>query len=101
MGRTVSFGKKTYIENEPVIIYGASVYGELAYVLLKYGGWAVDFFCDKSRDRKQYFGIQVIAPEELDKLKSANIIIASADFFYEIKKTWKHTNQSCRAKEVR
>ena len=86
MGRTVSFGKKTYIENEPVIIYGASVYGELAYVLLKYGGWAVDFFCDKSRDRKQYFGIQVIAPEELDKLKSANIIIASADFFYEIKK---------------
>ncbi len=85
MNNTVSFNKDTYIENKPIIVYGASVYGELAYIALKQKGWTPDYYCDKSKDRKEYFGIQVISPKELESLKEANIIIASCDFFYEIK----------------
>lgn len=86
MSHTISFSNQTYIKNEPIIIYGASVYGELAYVSLKQMGWIPDFYCDKSRKRKEYFGTKVISPEELEGFKESNIIIASADFFYEIKK---------------
>ena len=86
MNNTRSFSKNTYIENEPIIVYGASVYGELAYITLKQVGLTIDFYCDKSHDRKKYFGVQVIHPKELDKYRNANIIIASADFFCEIKK---------------
>lgn len=85
MNSTVSFNKNTYIEDEPIIIYGASVYGELAYIALNQIGQSPDYYCDKSKDRKEYFGIKVISPNELERLKKANIIIASADFFYEIK----------------
>lgn len=85
MNSTVSFNRNTYIKDEPVIIYGASVYGELAYTALKQIGWIPDYYCDKSKDRREYFGIKVISPNELGDLKKANIIIASADFFYEIK----------------
>lgn len=85
MNSTIGFNKITYIEDEPIIIYGASVYGELAYWALKQMGWIPDYYCDKSKDRIEYFGIKVISPNELQELKQANIIIASADFFYEIR----------------
>lgn len=35
MSITISFNRNTCIKNEPIIIYGASVYGELAFVALK------------------------------------------------------------------
>lgn len=86
MSNTISFSKDVYIVNRPIIIYGASVYGELAYVALKQMGLEPDFYCDKSKGRKEYFGIKVISPEKLKDYTDANIIIASADFFQEIKK---------------
>ncbi len=86
MSNTISFNESAYITNEPIIVYGASVYGELAYVALKQIGMRPDYFCDKSKGRKEYFGIKVINPEDLLPFKNSNIIIASADFFYEIKK---------------
>lgn len=86
MGSTVSFNRNSYNKGEPVIIYGASVYGELAYRALEKIGCVPDYYCDKSEDRKEYFGVKVIPPKCLTDLKKANIIIASADFFYEIKK---------------
>lgn len=86
MSRTISFSENTYAADQPVIVYGASVYGELAYIALEQMRISLDYYCDKSRNRKEYFGIEVINPEQLGGFKCANIIIASADFFYEIKK---------------
>jgi organic radical activating enzyme len=85
MGDTISFSRETYNDNAPIIVYGASVYGELAYVALKQMGIHLDYYCDQSQKRKEYFGVEVITPEKLDDFKNANIIIASADFFREIK----------------
>lgn len=86
MGRTVSFTENTYRTEQPIIVYGASVYGELAYIALKQLGISPDYYCDRSQGRREYFGIEVISPEQLGDFKDANIVIASADFFYEIKK---------------
>lgn len=86
MSKTISFNINTYVKDEPIIIYGASVYGELAYVALKKLGLFPDYYCDKSESRNEYFGIDVIQPNYLASLTRANIIIASADFFYEIKR---------------
>lgn len=85
MKKTVSFHRETYIKNEPIIIYGASVYGELAQIALKQMGYRPDYYCDRSKYRKEYFGVEVIDLERLKEFKEANIIIASADFFNEIK----------------
>lgn len=86
MSRTVSFTADTYIADKPIIVYGASVYGELAYVALEQMGISPDYYCDRSQDIKEYFGIRVVSPKQLKDFKDANIIIASADFFLEIKK---------------
>lgn len=86
MGKTSSFVKNSYDSRKPIIVYGASVYGELAYIALQQMGLSPDCYCDKSEDRKEYFGVKVISPKELDNYRDANIIIASADFFHEIKK---------------
>ena len=87
MSVTVSFNEQTYRKEYPVVIYGASVWGELAYIALKHiGGITVDCFCDRVQNRKKYLGLNVIGPDKLEEFKNASIIIASADFFYEIKK---------------
>lgn len=38
MSRTVSFTENTYAADKPIIVYGASVYGELAYFALEQMG---------------------------------------------------------------
>lgn len=63
------------------------MYGELAYRGLKVAGISPTFFCDQSNRRKTYLGVKVISPEQLGNYINDNIIIASADFFFEIKET--------------
>lgn len=91
MSSTVAFSQKTCIKEEPIIVYGASVYGELAYVALKQMGYKPDYYCDRSKYREEYLGIKVIKPEVLAEMKKANVIIASADFFGEIKASLEKT----------
>ena len=72
-------------KNKKIIIYGASVYGELAYRGLKAAGISPTFFCDQSNQRDIYLGIKAISPQQLGDYVNDNIIIASADFFFEIR----------------
>lgn len=89
MKNTEPFNKEKYNPDKKLVVYGASVYGELAKAALEQMGILPDYFCDKSKKRKEYFSIPVITPEELNKLGDISIIIASADFFYEIKEMLK------------
>ena len=82
---TEPFDIDKYHTNRKLIIYGASVYGELAKAALGLLNIVPDYYCDKSKKRNVYFSIPVITPEELEKLTNVSIIIASADFFYEIR----------------
>ena len=78
------FKKDCYDKRELVIIYGASVYGEIAYFALKALGITPDYFCDRAAKNDEYFGVKVIKPDKLIDKVHANIIIASADYFYDI-----------------
>ena len=86
MHRIHSFEKDSYIKDEPIIIYGASVYGEIAYWALKTIGIKPDYFCDRASKSVAYFDIKILKPEELVSYLHANIIIASVDYFNDILK---------------
>lgn len=85
MKRTKPFEVNNFNSHKKLIIYGASVYGEIARAALSHFNIVPDFFCDKSTKRDSYFSISVITPERLLEIENVNIIIASADFFYEIR----------------
>lgn len=78
------FTEECLIKNNNIIIYGASVYGELALRGLEILGIKPLCFADRARCGKDYLGYPVIAPTELIHHKKDCILIASADFFYEI-----------------
>lgn len=85
MGKTKSFTKENDDHKRPIIVYGASVYGEIAFYALRALDIQPDYFCDQAQEKHNYYGIPVIHPDKLMDMLDANIIIASADYFAEIK----------------
>ena len=83
-GKTIPFSPEHMIKGQPLIVYGASVYGELAYYALAELGVRPDYFCDRARGGG-YFETDIIHPRELREFHDANIIIASCDYFEEIR----------------
>lgn len=71
-------------EGQKVIIYGASVYGELALRGLEQLEIVPLGFADRALGGRSYLGYPVLKPNELSKYREECILIASADFYYEI-----------------
>ncbi len=84
MNTTVDFYPDLLKEGQKIIIYGASVYGELAYRLLECAQLRPDYYCDRLVTGA-YMGVPVIKPSELEEYKNEWILIASADYFHEIR----------------
>lgn len=61
-----------------IVIYGASAFGKIAYLTLK-ENYNILYFCDSDINKvgKSIFNCKVIAKEELKKLGSISVIIAS------------------------
>jgi organic radical activating enzyme len=76
---------ESHLNKTGLIIYGASVWGELAYRALETLDIKPLYFCDRSAIGKTKFGVPVIDPKELNKHKDLAVLIASADFFDEIR----------------
>ena len=89
MKETKTFKKELYDRHNELIVYGASVYGELAYYALQKIGIMPSYFCDQAINQDQYFGVNVIRPEEMVNHKNAAVIIASSDYFHEIRRQLK------------
>lgn len=86
MKKTKSFDENCINEYSKIIIYGASVYGELAYKgLVKMCGVHPDYFCDRASAGNTKYDIEIIHPDDLEDYRDAIILIASADYFWEIK----------------
>lgn len=85
MIRTKAFDLKDYRSDNKLIIYGASVYGEIARKILEQYGIIPDYYCDKSEKKDYYLSVPVVQPSQLHSLGKIDIIIASADFFFEIR----------------
>lgn len=86
MKLTISFTEEQYDENDELIIYGASVWGEIAYRTLQQLGITPDYFCDRGIQSDIYFDIPVIRPNDMLEHQNAKIIIASADYFHDIRR---------------
>lgn len=91
---TKSFTEKIYNKDSELIVYGASVYGEIAFYTLQTLDITPDFFCDRAIEKEYYFGVKVIRPHEISAHKEAMIIIASSDYFQEIRKQL--SNAGCK-----
>lgn len=85
MKSTKSFTLKQYDAKKTLIIYGASVWGEIAFYALKQIGISPDYFCDRGIQSDEYLGIPVIRPQDMEVHKEADIIIASSDYFHDIR----------------
>lgn len=89
MKETKTFKKELYDRQDELIVYGASVHGELAYYALQKLGIVPSYFCDRAIEQDEYFGVKVIRPEDMTYHKEAAIIIASSDYFHEIRRQLK------------
>jgi len=85
MRSTEAFTEKNYNSQKELIVYGANVYGEIAYYALEYLGIKPDYFVDKGIAGQDKFEIPVLPPQELSNHTDAQVIIASYNFFYEMK----------------
>lgn len=76
-----SFDPERFPRNEIVILYGAAMYGELAFCALQELGIPVFCFCDRVQAGKRFCGLPVIAPEDLQKYPEAHILICATKGF--------------------
>lgn len=86
MKLTNSFTVEQYSKSDILIIYGASVWGEIAYYALRQLGIRPNFFCDRGIQKDKYYGIPVLRPHHMINFQEAQIVIASADYFHDIRK---------------
>lgn len=72
--------------NEKVVLYGATDFGELCLYAMKQKNINVDFFCDSSKikQKKLKSNIKIISPEELQKFDSKTNIFISNNYVSSI-----------------
>lgn len=84
MRRTKSFNTAVDCKDKRIIIYGAGRYGKLAYYGLKALGCKPYAFVDRSREKKEFLGLEVFEPSSLYQYADDVILIASYNYFYEM-----------------
>lgn len=63
-----------------LVVYGTGAVGEIVYHGLTYWKRKPDFFCDHDPEKREFFNITVLKPEDLKHIKNLVIIIAFKDF---------------------
>jgi len=94
MRQTESFRKEKIEGDQKILIYGAAVYGEIALRGLEILGLKPECFIDRGHAGEEYFGLNIISPNELNNYKDAVIIIASLNYFGEMLEYLKSLNIS-------
>lgn len=84
MRQTKSFAPEMVRAGQRIVIYGAGRYGELALRGLEYFGLRPDCFADRALAGGEYYGVPVIAPDELKRRGDDIVLIASYNHFGEM-----------------
>lgn len=84
--RTTKTVTHEMIMKHDVIIYGAGVCGEIVYRGLESIGKVPLFFCDSNEKKDVLWNVPIIMPQELTEYKNAVVLLASFNYFYEMKK---------------
>ena len=77
--------KDCYQPGDKIIIYGAGAFGEIAYKGLEYLKLPLFCFADRALAGQCRYGKPVISPDELKEYTGASIILASQNYFGEMK----------------
>ncbi len=68
-------------DGNPIVLYGAAMYGELAYNALRNLDIPVYAFCDRVQAGKQFCGLDVISPEQLKEYPQSHVLICATKGF--------------------
>ena len=79
-----SFDAKKFPREKMVILYGAAMYGELAFHALQELDIPAFSFCDRVQAGEKFCGLPVIAPEELRRYPEAYVLICATKGFQGI-----------------
>lgn len=74
---------KTICENtrdKNLIVYGTGAIGELVYQGLKHWRRMPDYFCDHDPNKRIFFNIEVLRPDEIKNIPNVIVIVAFKDF---------------------
>jgi organic radical activating enzyme len=82
-----SFTKQILLPGQKIFIYGAGTYGEIALRSLEQWGLHPTSFIDRRIEGKTYLGIQVLSPKIIQQHRNDIFLIASLNYFPEIKHT--------------
>lgn len=73
--------------NQEIIIYGAGINCEMVVYACRKYGLKVSYICDRDIDkqRKTYFDIEVISPDELIRYhKNATVLVSTTSYYEEV-----------------
>ena len=70
------------------ILYGAGVIGEMCEFAFRNKNLKIDYFCDSSKEKqgKEFKGIKVLSPEELENFSKETNIFISNNYYPHLKK---------------
>lgn len=86
--------KKNISEKRKNILYGAGVIGEMCEFAFRNNNLKVDYFCDSSKEKqgKEFKGIKVLSPQELENFNRNTNIFISNNYFPHLKKELNNKN---------
>ena len=79
-----AYQKEDYFEGQNIIIYGAGIYGEIAFNALKTWGVSTYCFADRNETVTVKCGLPVIRPDEIKKVNNAAVLLASVNYLNEM-----------------
>lgn len=93
---------RDYVMDKPIIIYGGTMYGEIAYkmITLIYGG-KVEAIIENRYSRLEWTECKIIRSSELESLHEANVLVCAANSFENIsREIERYTNNNVEAFDI-
>ena len=79
-----AYQKSDYTQGQNIVIYGAGIYGEIAFQCLRTWGIRAYCFADRNENLKEKYGLPVIKPTEIKKIDNSVILLASVNYLKDM-----------------
>ena len=79
-----AYQKSDYTQGQNIVIYGAGIYGEIAFQCLRTWGIRAFCFADRNENLKEKYGLPVIKPTEIKNIDNSAILLASVNYLKDM-----------------